>query len=162
MAEEIWIRLSELRDAGDLMEIDARVWNEANTPGTLADKTKEQYLQQSPPGSQLVAEIGGRAAGYIGFAHPTGLESNRHVYEINIAIHPDYQRMGIGRKLMAAMKEKAKADGVRKLSLRVLGTNQAAKAFYEQCGFRVQGVLPEEFWLGGRFVDDILMWCPVN
>ncbi|WP_094096293.1 GNAT family N-acetyltransferase [Paenibacillus physcomitrellae] len=144
------------------MEIDDLVWTPAITPGPMVKKTKEQYLQQCPPGNQLVACLGSRLVGYIGFDNPTGLASNRHVYEINIAIHPEFQHRGIGMKLMEAMKEQAKADGVRKLSLRVLSTNQAAKAFYERCSFRVQGVLPEEFWLDGRYVDDILMWCPVS
>jgi ribosomal protein S18 acetylase RimI-like enzyme len=160
--EPLRIRPSEIRDAADLIEIDERVWSPAITPGPWVKTTKEYYLQQYPPGSLLVAEIGGSLAGYLGFGHPTRLESNRHVYELHIAVHPGYQRRGVGRRLMEAMKQRAKADGVRKLSLRVLGTNREAMIFYESCGFRVQGILPEEFLLEGRYVDDVLMWCPVD
>lgn len=100
--------------------------------------------------------------GYVGYSHPTTMPSNRHVYQLHIAVSPDYQQHGIGTRLLTEMKRIAADDGVRKLSLRVLSTNQAAIAFYKRFGFRVQGVLVEEFWLDGQYVDDILMWCPVR
>jgi RimJ/RimL family protein N-acetyltransferase len=39
----------------------------------------------------------------------------------------------------------------------VLGGNAPARRLYERCGFRVEGVLPEEFLIGGAYVDDVLM-----
>jgi len=52
--------------------------------------------------------------------------------------------------------EQARSRGARKLSLRVLGGNVAARRLYELCGFTVEGVLSDEFFLGGRYVDDVL------
>jgi RimJ/RimL family protein N-acetyltransferase len=43
------------------------------------------------------------------------------------------------------------------LSLRVLGPNAPARALYEARGFRVEGVFVDEFFLAGRYVDDVLM-----
>ncbi|GIP51506.1 GNAT family N-acetyltransferase [Paenibacillus vini] len=163
MSESLWIRLSQMGDAGALMEIDSLTWDEHSTPAErLVWSSREQYLQKCPPGSQLVAGIGEEVCGYLGFDHPTPLESNRHVYELNIAIHPAYQRLGVGRKLMEAVKQLAAERGVRKLSLRVLASNPGAVSFYRSCGFEEQGRLVEEFYLGGLYVDDILMWCPVE
>ena len=51
--------------------------------------------------------------------------------------------------------------GARKLGLRVLGGNAGARALYTACGFVVEGVLLDEFRLGGRFVDDVLMARPL-
>ncbi len=51
----------------------------------------------------------------------------------------------------------ARGRGARKLSLRVLGFNVRARQLYESCGFRVEGVLRAEFYLDGRYVDDVLM-----
>ena len=59
----------------------------------------------------------------------------------NIAVHPDYQRQGIGQRLIEAMKAWAAEQGVRKLSLRVLTTNPGAMEFYRNCGFVEQGRL---------------------
>jgi len=53
----------------------------------------------------------------------------------------------------------ARDRGARKLSLRVLGGNVAARRLYEPCGFTTEGTLREEFFLGGRYVDDVLMAC---
>ncbi|WP_433944399.1 N-acetyltransferase family protein [Paenibacillus sp. SN-8-1] len=155
------VRLSELKDAAELIEIDELVWNSQTTPAVLQPVTRESFLQQNPPGSQLVAVIGETVCGYLGFSCPTPLQSNCHVYEINIAVHPSYQRLGIGRTLMEEMKQHAAAQGVRKLCLRVLATNERALEFYRSCGFMEQGRLVEEFYLDGRYVDDILMWYPL-
>lgn len=161
-ANSVWIRLSEIRDAASLMELDSLAWDQHSTPsGEIRWSSREHYLQRCPPGSQLVAGIGNDICGYMGFGPPTPLQSNCHVYDINIAVHPDYQRRGIGRRLMEEMKVVAAKSGVRKLSLRVLATNPGAISFYESCGFIEQGRLVEEFYLNGQFVDDVLMWCPV-
>ncbi|RCX19171.1 ribosomal protein S18 acetylase RimI-like enzyme [Fontibacillus phaseoli] len=162
MSDSIWIRLSQMGDAGALMELDSLVWDEHSTPAQIEWKSREHYLQKCPPGSQLIAGIGEEICGYLGFDSPTPLESNRHVYDINIAIHPSYQRRGVGRKLMEAVKQHAAGQGIRKLSLRVLASNSEAFAFYQSCGFMEQGRLVEEFYLDGQYVDDILMWCPVE
>ncbi|AWB46307.1 GNAT family N-acetyltransferase [Paenibacillus sp. CAA11] len=162
MKDEIWVRLSAMKDAGALMEIDALVWTEMTTPAKIHWRSREQFLQSCPPGSQLVAGIGEAICGYVGFGAPTGLPSNAHVYDINIAVHPDHQHKGIGRRLIEEIKYLAKLEGKRKLSLRVLETNGPAIAFYKSCGFVEQGRLVEEFYIGGRYVDDILMWCPVE
>jgi RimJ/RimL family protein N-acetyltransferase len=39
----------------------------------------------------------------------------------------------------------------------VLGTNTAALSLYERLGFRREGIQREEFRIGGRYVDDVLM-----
>lgn len=160
----IWVRLSQMRDAEALMKLDALVWDNRSTPSQIVWNSREQYLQKCPPESQLVAVIGDEEeiCGYLGFDYPTPLASNRHVYEINIAIHPDYQRRGVGRKLMEAVKELAAERGIRKLSLRVLASNPQALAFYQSCGFVEEGRLVGEFYLDGQYVDDILMRCPVE
>ena len=72
--------------------------------------------------------------------------------------HPPVRPSSAGR-LTEACIEQARSRGARKLSLRVLGGNVAARRLYESCGFTVEGVLCEEFFLGGRYVDDVLMAC---
>ncbi|GGF95645.1 GNAT family N-acetyltransferase [Paenibacillus aceti] len=161
MADSIEIRLSEMRDASALMEIDSLVWNMSTTPAPIRWNSREQYLQKCPPGNQLVADINGTIGGYIGFEYPTTLPCHRHVLDINIAVHPDYQRQGIGGQLIEALKVWAARQGVRKLSLRVLATNPGAIEFYRSCGFTEQGRLIQEFYLNEQYVDDILMYCMI-
>ena len=87
---------------------------------------------------------------------PTGMPVNRHVYEIHIAVHPQFRSPGVATALMKAMKQHALEQGIRKLRLRVLSSNRGGR-FYEQCGFLIEGRLVSEFRIGGRDVDDILM-----
>ena len=35
--------------------------------------------------------------------------------------------------------------------------NDRARRLYESCGFQIEGVLRDEFHLGGQYVDDVLM-----
>ena len=70
---------------------------------------------------------------------------------------PRYRGRGVGRALIDAAIEQAERDGVRKLTLRVLGHNAPARALYAACGFEVEGVPRELFFLDGGYVDDVLM-----
>lgn len=151
------IRPSEIRDARELIALDHLVWTEETTPGPMVWRSQEDYLQHAPPGSQLVAYNGSELCGYIGFGCPSRMASHRHVCEINIAVHPDYRRKGVGRQLIEAVKQHVSIHGVRKLRLRVLSVNKAALAFYHSCGFEEEGRLREEFYLQGRYVDDVFM-----
>ena len=160
--DQFVIRPSEIRDARELIILDNMIWTEDTTPGHLSWCSREDYLLHAPPGSQLVAVEEGELCGYVGFGHPTGMESNRHVLEINIAVHPRFQRSGVGFALMETLKGMAEGKGIRKLRLRVLSCNEAALSFYRKCGFQEEGRLREEFYLGGRYVDEIFMSLHLN
>ena len=55
------------------------------------------------------------------------------------------------------MVAEARADGARKVTLRVLGHNAPAQALYKAAGFVEEGNLRGLFLLDGTYVDDILM-----
>jgi ribosomal protein S18 acetylase RimI-like enzyme len=81
-------------------------------------------------------------AGYAALGQSLPLASHSHVLQIRgLAVHPARQRCGVGRRLVEACIEQARSRGARKLSLRVLGANVAARRLYESCGFTVEGVL---------------------
>jgi len=65
-------------------------------------------------------------------------------------------------RLMETLKEMAAGKGIRKLRLRVLSCNLAALSFYTKCGFQEEGRLREEFYLGGRYVDEVFMSYPLT
>ncbi|HEX8335213.1 MAG TPA: GNAT family N-acetyltransferase [Pyrinomonadaceae bacterium] len=50
---------------------------------------------------------------------------------------PRWRGRGLGRRLMAALVERARAAGLRRLSLEVLAGNTAARRLYERAGMRV-------------------------
>lgn len=151
------IRLSEMRDAQQIMDLDAIVWDDHSSPEPLNWTSREDFLRHCQPGSQLIALIDEQLCGYVGFRYPTMIRTNQHVYEINIAVHPQYQHEGIGTRLMEMMKAWASEQCIKKLSLRVLSSNPIALKFYKRCGFVIEGRLVNEFHVNGGYVDDILM-----
>lgn len=155
--DSLTIRASEIKDVRELIHLDHLIWTEETSPGPLLWRSQEDYLLSAPPGSQLVALQDDKLCGYVGFGCPSRMESNKHVCEVNIAVHPSYQRLGIGRQLMEAIKAHAANHAIRKLRLRVLSCNAPALSFYHKCGFVEEGRLREEFFLNGRYVDEIFM-----
>src|SRR5262249_47413621 len=106
----------------------------------------------------LVDDRGGELAGYIKRGDIWPLESVTHVREIKaLAVDPAFHRQGVGRGLLDAVIAEARADGMRKLTLRVLGHNAPARALYAAQGFVQEGNLSGLFLLDGTYVDDILM-----
>jgi ribosomal protein S18 acetylase RimI-like enzyme len=145
------IRPARADDEPALRALDRATWSWDVTPGPPSEGP-------FAIADVLVFDAGGTVAGYVALGSPTRLESNRHVVLIRgLAVAPSHQRRGVGRALIDAAAEAARERGARRLTLRVLGTNTAARELYEACGFIVEGVQREEFLLDGRYVDDVLM-----
>lgn len=155
-------RLSEASDFGALAELNNMLWNDETSPAPIHWDGAEEYAQYHTPGSEIVAICDGQLCGYVSLKSPTKLESNKHVAELAIGVDSRFRGIGAGRILMNAAYDWAKQNGKRKLSLRVLSTNTSAIAFYEKCGFQVQGRLVQEFYLNGRYVDDIFMYKMID
>ena len=152
------IRLARLDDEPELRDIDAATWTAGVSPAPPPSAGAAFFGERTAPADVLVAETGRVIAGYAALGPAGPLASHCHVLQIRgLAVHPDRQRCGVGRRLVEACIAQARSRGARKLSLRVLGSNVAARRLYESCGFVAEGVLREEFFLGGRYVDDVLM-----
>ncbi|MFD0590013.1 GNAT family N-acetyltransferase [Paenibacillus sp. GCM10027627] len=152
-------RFSEQGDMGALVDLNNKVWHDGNAPAPLHWESPEEYASISPPGSQIVAVLENELCGFLSLRQPLKmLPSNSHVLEIVIAVDDRFRGLGIGMKLLEAAENWGKENGKRKMSLRVMSTNEAAIAFYQKFGFEEQGRLVEEFCINGRYVDDILMY----
>lgn len=58
----------------------------------------------------------------------------------NLAVHPDYRREGIGRKLLELLIGLCCERGMQAITLEVRETNTAAQKLYEGAGFTVSGI----------------------
>ncbi|MEJ8656762.1 GNAT family N-acetyltransferase [Streptomyces sp. MS1.AVA.4] len=100
----------------------------------------------------------GRIAGFICVVAPTPLACHRHVRQIQgLAVAAGARGQGVGRALLRAAGDEARRQGATRITLRVLGHNTPARRLYESEGYAVEGVLPGEFYLAGRYADDVLM-----
>lgn len=82
----------------------------------------------------FVAEINQKIAGYIGI--DTVLDEG---YITNIAVFPEFRKMGVGSKLMSETKNFATNNGLSFLSLEVRESNLGAQSLYKKFGFEVEG-----------------------
>lgn len=90
---------------------------------------------QNPLSLWLVAEEAGQVLGYVG--SQTVLDESDMM---NIAVHPDYRRQGIARRLIEELICALSQRGSRILRLEVRVTNSGAIALYESMGFQKLGL----------------------
>ncbi|MEW1903254.1 MULTISPECIES: GNAT family N-acetyltransferase [unclassified Streptomyces] len=110
------------------------------------------------PEDYLVAVRGGALVGYVRVAQPIPLASHAHVFQIQgLVVAESARGEGVARGLLRAAMDRARERGATRLTLRVLGHNAPARALYASEGFAVEGVLPGEFLIDGRYVDDVCM-----
>ena len=152
------IRPATDADRARIREIDVLTWSSLSSPVPLPPPERQYDLD-----GLIVSELEDGIAGYVQIGPALPIDSNRHVLEIKgIAVHPDRQRRGVARALIHAAIETAKEAGARRLTLRVLAHNTGARDLYAACGFEVEGILREFFYLDGRYVDDVLMARPLT
>lgn len=78
---------------------------------------------------------------------------------VGMYVRPRATGLGIGRRLVAAVLDAARArDGVRLVQLTVSEGNAPAQALYERCGFVPFGLEPLAITSGDGFVAKLHMW----
>lgn len=90
---------------------------------------------ENPLAVWLVAERDGEFAGYIG-AQAVMDEAD----VMDLAVVPQFRRLGVGRALVTALVSALDARGVKRLTLEVRASNAAAAQLYASLGFSRAGV----------------------
>jgi ribosomal protein S18 acetylase RimI-like enzyme len=153
------IRPAFRSDDAELGELERDTWSPLHAVMERPREPFDPFFDaRHRPEDFLVAEVDGRVAGFVRVAPPTPLAANAHVRQIQgLAVSEWARGRGAARALLRTAVVLARAQGARRLTLRVLGHNTPARGLYEAEGFVVEGVLPGEFLLEGRYVDDVLM-----
>ncbi len=125
----ISVRRAELRDIRDIRNIDALVYR---TPWS------ERLTIQEVRGSNRVHFVAERQHTVVGHGAIAFLANTAHV--TTIAVHPNSQRTGVGRGLMAELFAAAEAGHCREVTLEVRETNSVAIAFYKTLGLTRAGI----------------------
>jgi L-amino acid N-acyltransferase YncA len=140
-----------------LQRIDAVTWSSAVSPVPPPEENRS-FFDSTSADEVLVAEFNGRVAGYVELGPFYKIKASAHVLELkSLAVCPDQQRRGFGRLLVEAAIDAARRRKARRIVLRVLEPNGTARRLYAECGFKIEGILREQFLLDGRYVDDVFM-----
>ncbi|MFI1399009.1 GNAT family N-acetyltransferase [Streptomyces sp. NPDC020681] len=157
---ESHIRPALSTDDAALGRLDRETWSPLHSVQPRQEPPFDPFFDSNHrPDDILVAEdADGSIVGYIRLVPPSPLACHQHVRQIQgLAVSGSARGRGTGRALVRAACREARRQGAVRITLRVLGHNKPARALYESEGFAVEGVLPGEFWLDGRYADDVLM-----
>jgi len=111
----------------------------------------------------LVAETGGRIAGY-GYCAPYRARSAyRYVLEDSVYVRHDMTGRGVGKALLAELVRRCEGLGYRQI-IAVIGdsANLASIAVHAACGFLRVGTLRSVGFKFGRWVDSVYMQRPLG
>ena len=142
-----------------LVELAARIWrahyagmlSQAQIDYMLAQRYRPQLIasQLDDPGQRWLAAAAG--PGLVGYAHVYPEEAQRAKLD-KLYVAPECQRRGLGRALLAAAEDSARAWGARRLIVRTNKANAQALAAYARYGFGAPTAVVED--IGGGFIMD--------
>lgn len=96
--------------------------------------------------------LDGALAGYVIFNWGAG---ESHL--LNLCVHPEHQRRGLGGLLLTQALERARALGCNAMFLEVRPSNPAAQAMYARRGFEAVGRRPRYYRSADGREDAIVM-----
>lgn len=101
------------------------------------DQTAERLAALLKDGRNkiLIAELDGRAVGYLHLVDYELLYADPMANIMGIAVDPDFRRMGIGAALLAAGEDWARTQGASAVRLVSGETRTGAHAFYRALGY---------------------------
>jgi phosphinothricin acetyltransferase len=127
---------------------------------TLRERRAWFRRQQRNGYPVLVADVGGSVVGFAAYGSFRGSgkwPGYRHTVEHTIHVHEDYWGRGLGRSLLEALIERARADGVHVMVAAVDGANTESIAFHERLGFGIVARMPEVGRKFDRWLELVLM-----
>lgn len=115
---------------------------------SLDAKQEGEFLKEKTESEneiELIALVDGVVAGTAGIEAVGGKYKLKHRAEFGIGIDKTFWGLGIGRRLLDACIECAKAAGYTQLELNVVAENERAVRMYERAGFVEYGRNPRGF-----------------
>lgn len=142
-------------DIPELWTIEQDIWDDSNTPTADKEQTYETFRANLLEENCLVArDDKGQVLGSITYTYHGSFPAIRRQWFLEIGVAKNTQGLGVGRKLIEAVLQKAEEENIGKVSLRVMGTNPNALAFYKHLGFIQEAHYLKEFWINDHWVDD--------
>jgi L-amino acid N-acyltransferase YncA len=105
----------------------------------------------------LVADEGGQVQGFATYAQFRGGLGYKPTVEHSIILGPSARGKGVGRALMTAIEDHARAGGAHSIFAGVSGGNPDGVGFHAAIGYTSVALLPEVGYKFGKWWDLILM-----
>ena len=158
---EIEIRHAEPDDYRGIHRVHAQpkaVWGTLQLPYPSAELWKRRLAEKPDGLYALVACVEGEIVGSLGLQAHTRSPRRRHVGDIGMAVHDDWQGLGVGSALLAAAIELAERWlNLTRLELTVFTDNEPAIKLYQKFGFQIEGTMRSYAYREGAYVDALLL-----
>lgn len=105
----------------------------------------------------IVAEADGLVLGYAGFGPFRAFDGYRQTVEHSVYVAPQAQGRGLGRALLAAAIDRARAQGRHAMIGAIDAGNTGSLALHRRLGFTDVGLLPQVGQKFGRWLDLALL-----
>jgi len=109
-----------------------KMWKQANLSLDTYKNEKKEFddMLNINPKSCFIAVNQDQIIGSV-----FGTNNGRRAFIYHVAVHPDWQRKGIGKKLLQKAEYSLKKIGVSKVRLMVDLENLHVVPFYKKCGY---------------------------
>jgi L-amino acid N-acyltransferase YncA/protein-tyrosine-phosphatase/DNA-binding transcriptional ArsR family regulator len=129
-----------------------------NATFETAPPTWERWDQGHLPGHRLVARAGdGQVVAWAALAPVSDRCAYAGVAEGSIYVAERARGLGVGRRLLTALVERAEEAGIWTVQTGIFPENTASVELHRRCGFRVVGVRERLGQLHGRWRDVLLL-----
>lgn len=142
-------------DRDDLLALRTILDRTGLFPSDLLADMAEPWLRGDAPHHWLVACWDGEVAGFA-YAEPERMTEGTHNL-LAIAVEPDLQRTGIGKRLVAGLATRLRSEGGRILLVETSSLDEyaATRGFYADLGFVPEARI-RDFYRDGE--DKITFW----
>jgi phosphinothricin acetyltransferase len=124
---------------------------------TLDDAQRWLDGHREPEHPAIVALEDSELAGWASLSPFGGREAYRITKEISVYVAPRLHRRGIGRKLVDAVIEIGKANGVHSVIARITAGNQSSVGLFASMRFAHVGIEREVGFKDGHYLDAVIM-----
>lgn len=122
----------------------------------LADADTLLHGDAASPPMYFVALVDSEVIGWV-HLESRDVKKLDHVVYLTMGLLDEYRGLGIGGKLMDRAVSWAREHGYRKVSSNVPASNESAIDFLLSHGWEKEGVRPDHYHIGDRYVDEVLL-----
>ena len=122
------------------------------------DDIRDMIAAKSADGHAfVVTEDNGQIVGQASYGQFRGGQGYRTCMEHSISLLPGTPRKGLGRTLLTAVEDHARAGGAHQMIAGISGENPDGQAFHARMGYTHIATIPEAGHKFGRYMDLVLM-----
>lgn len=154
------IREATAGDAADIARIHNQGIDERSATFETALRSPDDILTRLAEAERfplLVIEDRGAVLGWAGLSAYRPRACYAGIAEFSIYLDREARGRGLGRRLLMALVDAARARGYWKLVSRIFPFNTASRSLCRTCGFREVGIYEKHGCLDGHWMDVVIV-----